>query len=258
VIQFEGWPKTPRLSAGGVTITEKIDGTNACIIIMPEDRPLDEVREAGEFTNVIGAVYDSKISKVFLLGAQSRKRLIHQSDDNAGFAAWVGNNLWDLYDLLGPGRHFGEWWGQGIQRRYGMDRKVFSLFNTHKWGKVAAERGDWFDLARNINMTMVPTLYQGKFSDGAIETSLSILRHNGSMAAAEWGLHSQKAEGVIIRHSSLGGNLKAFIENDEVPKSVFEKAYQDNKAAMDRLADTPSLPVQKARQILEATDSVWD
>ena len=36
--------------------------------------------------------------------------------------------------FLVPGRHFGEWWGSGIQRGYGLDEKTFSLFNAYRWG----------------------------------------------------------------------------------------------------------------------------
>jgi RNA ligase-like protein len=213
--EFEPWPKTPRLSGGGVTITEKIDGTNACVVIMPWTG--DESSEE-DTRHLIGL--PCRGDAVYAVGAQSRKRLITPEDDNAGFARWVSDHLGVLVDLLGPGRHFGEWWGQGIQRRYNMDHKVFSLFNTHKWSKVAQQRTDWFELARGVGMDLVPTLYQGKFSDQAIENALHVLWANGSFAAAQWGQAGQDAEGVIIRHQSLGGNLKAFVENDDVPKSL--------------------------------------
>jgi RNA ligase-like protein len=219
VIEFEAWPKTPRLSSGGVTITEKIDGTNACVVIMPVDHPANTVESMNGVSLVEKTLNDHSVG-LWVVGAQSRKRLIFPGQDNAGFAGWVQENAVDLFDLLGPGRHFGEWWGQGIQRRYNMDHKVFSLFNTHKWSKVAQQRTEWFERARDINMDLVPTLYQGKFSDQAIENALHVLWANGSFAAHQWGQAGQDAEGVIIRHQSLGGNLKAFVEDDDVPKSL--------------------------------------
>jgi hypothetical protein len=218
-IEFEAWPKTPRLSNGGVTITEKIDGTNACVVIVPVN-PVEAWGHAATVFGGIGWAYGNEGHPKYLVGAQSRKRLIFPDDDNAGFARWVYDNVEELAELLGPGRHFGEWWGQGIQRRYDMDRKVFSLFNTHRWGKVAQEREDWHERARAINMAIVPMLYQGKFSDQAIESCLTVLRQNGSFASAEWGVTFGRPEGIIIRHRDLGGNLKAFVENDDVPKSV--------------------------------------
>lgn len=104
---FRGWPKIPRLENEIYHITEKIDGTNACIIITEED--------------------------VF---AQSRTRLITPEDDNYGFARWVKDYQATLYHDLGPGYHFGEWWGQGIQRNYGLNEKRFSLFNPTKTSSI--------------------------------------------------------------------------------------------------------------------------
>jgi hypothetical protein len=98
-MEFKAWPKIPRLENEVYTITEKIDGTNACVIITEDGQ----------------------------IGAQSRSRLISPGDDNFGFAAWVQDNKQELLKL-GPGHHYGEWWGAGIQRGYGLDHKRFSLF----------------------------------------------------------------------------------------------------------------------------------
>ena len=100
--EFAGFPKMARLSRD-IVITEKIDGTNAQIYITKEG----EIR------------------------AGSRNRWITPADDNFGFAQWVESNRDQLLEL-GPGRHFGEWWGSGIQRGYGMEKgeKKFSLFNA--------------------------------------------------------------------------------------------------------------------------------
>jgi hypothetical protein len=67
---------------------------------------------------------------------RSRSRWITPDDDNFGFAAWVEANRDELL-TLGPGRHFGEWWGSGIQRGYGLPKgeKRFSLFNVSRWGE---------------------------------------------------------------------------------------------------------------------------
>src|SRR6478609_1926046 len=101
--EFQEFPKMPRLSRE-VIITEKIDGTNAQVLITPE----------GE------------------IHAGSRTRWITPESDNFGFAAWVRDNREQLLQL-GPGRHFGEWWGSGIQRRYGLSEKRWSLFNVQRW-----------------------------------------------------------------------------------------------------------------------------
>lgn len=87
-----------------VVISEKLDGTNAAIIIRDND-----------------------------LYCQSRNKVIDPTCDNAGFANWVHAHKQELIEQLGPGCHFGEWWGSGIQRGYGLKEKRFSLFNTHYW-----------------------------------------------------------------------------------------------------------------------------
>jgi len=106
MIEFKAWPKIPRIENEKVTFTEKIDGTNACIIIEGE----------GKF------------------GVQSRTRLITPEDDNYGFAKWAYKNKEELLKL-GEGHHYGEWWGKGIQRGYGKEEKYFSLFNVLRWNE---------------------------------------------------------------------------------------------------------------------------
>ena len=107
--EFEHWPKIARASNLQCRITEKIDGTNAQIYIPGGDAP-----------NPIG----------FLVG--SRNRWITPESDNYGFARWAYENA-GLLLRLGPGRHYGEWWGAGIQRGYGMTTKQFSLFDAFRW-----------------------------------------------------------------------------------------------------------------------------
>ncbi len=100
--EFQAWPKIPRWQNETYVITEKIDGTNGCIIVTDH-----------------GDIF-----------AQSRSRVLDESSDgdNFGFCKWVMGNRDDLLKL-GVGYHYGEWWGKGIQRNYGMTEKVFSLFN---------------------------------------------------------------------------------------------------------------------------------
>lgn len=178
-IPFEGFPKIPRLSRD-CTITEKIDGTNASIYI-DED----------------GCLY-----------AASRKRWITPDDDNYGFARWVEENAGELC-RLGYGHHFGEWWGQGIQRKYGMDHKVFSLFNTFLWSD---------DSVRPKCCSVVPILYHGLFDWEAISMSLKLLRVEGSKAAPDF----YPAEGIVIYHEASKSYFKKTLENDEKPKGSQE------------------------------------
>jgi hypothetical protein len=121
-MQFKPWPKITRLENKRAPIfTEKIDGTNACIVWSFE--------EADENTIVTVLTEVGPMS----MWAQSRSRFIKPGDDNFGFALWASTNHQELLKL-GEGHHFGEWWGLGIQRGYGLEEKKFSLFNTRRWG----------------------------------------------------------------------------------------------------------------------------
>ena len=104
--EFEAWPKIYRKGKGFYTVTEKIDGTNAQVVITND-----------------GEIY-----------AASRKRYITPEDDNYGFAKWVNDNKEELL-TMGEGRHYGEWAGKGIQKNpYNLNCKQFFLFNTARWG----------------------------------------------------------------------------------------------------------------------------
>lgn len=122
---FRAWPKIPRLENEVYHITEKIDGTNACILI----RGYDPV-EDGMKAMYIDPDYQ------YTVYAQSRTRLITPEDDNFGFAKWVLDNAEQLISDLGVGYHYGEWWGKGINRGYGLEERRFSLFNPTKHSNV--------------------------------------------------------------------------------------------------------------------------
>lgn len=105
--EFKSFEKIARAKTGfGCVVTEKIDGTNAQILIE-----------------------DGKI-----VGVGSRNRWIKpgKEHDNYGFAGWVEQNEEELLKL-GDGYHFGEWYGCGIQRNYGLKEKRFALFNSGRW-----------------------------------------------------------------------------------------------------------------------------
>jgi hypothetical protein len=136
-VEFRSWPKIPRNTGGKVTITEKIDGTNACVII----------RDGG------------------LVGIQSRNRLIKPGDDNMGFAFWVSENVEELVSL-GDGYHYGEWAGPGIQNNpHMLKQKTFFLFNTFRPSDTLPEC-----------VKQVPVLYQGPSSPDVIEGVMEDLR----------------------------------------------------------------------------------
>ena len=123
---FEAFAKIPRFNRP-IVITEKIDGTNAQIFIEHEALVYADGSELPGF----------ELAKIddHIMFAGSRSRFLQPGkQDNYGFAAWAQTNAKELFKL-GPGRHFGEWWGSGIQRGYGLPRgeKRFSLFNVSRW-----------------------------------------------------------------------------------------------------------------------------
>jgi hypothetical protein len=193
-MEFQDFPKMARLTRE-IIITEKIDGTNAQVAIVEL-----EGHEAP------GAIYQSGGLALY---AGSRTRWITPEDDNYGFAKWAQENGEELLKL-GPGRHFGEWWGCGIQRRYGIEDKRFSLFNVSRWED---------DAVRPACCLVVPTLYRGDFTGDAAESALGELRDNGSLAAPGF----MKPEGIVLYHIAAGVGFKKTLEKDEVPKSVADR-----------------------------------
>lgn len=194
-MEFQDFPKMARLSRK-IIITEKIDGTNAQIWIAPGS--------AATGDDSIDSWFDKSSNTSMVMFAGSRNRWITPENDNYGFAAWVQANAVTLREL-GPGRHFGEWWGSGIQRNYGQTGKRFSLFNVSRW-----------ENSRPSCCSLVPVLYQGDFTTEAVENSLARLRYLGSEAASGF----MKPEGVVVFHTAGNICFKKTIEKDEVPKTL--------------------------------------
>lgn len=198
--EFIPWPKIPRFNRN-VIITEKIDGTNACVIIEEaETLPLDQNRLADlDHDDTSYAVY-----------AQSRKRLITSDCDNFGFAAWVQSNAAELVELLGPGRHFGEWYGAGIQRRYGLDHRRFALFNVGRWSPEDFAETD-------LPVEVVPVLETlGQPDSREIQNVLRELRRGGSFAVPGF----MNPEGIVLYHTAAKQTFKVLLEGDDVPKGA--------------------------------------
>jgi len=192
-MQFDDYPKIPRLHRE-IIVTEKIDGTNASILITPSVGDLPD--ESGIRTVQNGVHYDIYVG--------SRTRWITPDKDNHGFARWCYDHIEELLGL-GVGHHFGEWWGKGIQRGYGLDEKRFSLFNTTRWA-------EWKPDCCHV----VPEIVRGTRINDLVDFSLEFLRSNGSVAAPGYS----KPEGVVAFHTHGNFMVKATLEKDDVPKNV--------------------------------------
>lgn len=217
-MEFQNFPKMARLSRE-VIITEKIDGTNAQICI--EDVP------ENEYYLEDGIVADSSFGAegfVRIMRVGSRTRWIDRQNDNAGFANWAFDHAQSLMDL-GPGRHFGEWWGKGIQRGYGLNEKRFSLFNTQRWCLHGSEPKVYPTQDPRITRTqevlpwccdLVPVLYQDQFETADVERCVDRLRTFGSVAAPGF----MKPEGIIVFHTAANIGFKKTLDKDHLPKAL--------------------------------------
>lgn len=194
--EFEMFPKIARYSRE-VVVTEKIDGTNASIFI----------GEDGEF----------------LTG--SRKRWITPEDDNYGFSRWAHEHKEEIM-TLGPGRHFGEWWGSGCQRGYGLEKgeKRFSMFNVVRWcefGYIPLQLPTQDPRQSKLQdmlppcIGLVPVLWRGLFDEMNAERQLLWLEVHGSQASPGF----MKPEGIVIFHLAGCVGFKKTIVKDEEYKS---------------------------------------
>jgi hypothetical protein len=193
-MEFVPYPKTPRLKRDTV-ITEKLDGTNAQVVIHPYDP--DDAND----TTLVAVHPELKLS--MRVGSRSRWITPGKTTDNYGFAQWCLENQNELFKL-GEGQHFGEWYGQGIQRGYGLDHRRFALFNTARWG------------AHNPNTPAccetVPVLYTGHMTE--VDAVMKDLVAGGSVAVPGF----MKPEGVIVYHSVSKQVYKVLVENDDKHK----------------------------------------
>lgn len=172
MIHFEKFPKIPRIDkALYAIVTEKLDGVNAQIAI-----------ENG-----------------CIVGVGSRNRWITPDNDNYGFAKWVQNNVEELLKL-GDGRHYGEWFGQGIQRTYHLYEKRFALFNVKRWRDV-----------RPTCCDIVPVLFEGNLYPSDITEITEQLKKTGSLASPGF----KNPEGIIIYYPTTNTLLKWTYENSE-------------------------------------------
>lgn len=204
-MEYRSWGKTPRLFRD-IVITEKIDGTNCAVII-------EQVEDTSDREGVI--VFQEVDGVLYAVGAQSKNRLISpgKTTDNYNFAQWVEENAETLVRQLGTGHHFGEWWGKGIQKRYGdLGYRVFSLFNTAKHFDTFFHTGDLNGIP--VMVDCVPVLFEGPFSEEAIHTAAKELLKNGSFAAPL----APNPEGICVYHTQSHQVYKFTFDNNDKGK----------------------------------------
>jgi hypothetical protein len=182
---FQPFPKLARLSRECV-VTEKLDGTNACVVIS---------EYVGDFQTYLN------------VEAQSRTRMIYpgKKTDNFGFAEWVREHEEEL-KKLGPGYHYGEWYGKGIQRGYGLNERRFALFNTSRYVAGPEPATQEFDGRIRVPSCceVVPELYRGNFFTTQADIELHNLASTGSRAVPGF----MNPEGIVVYHTHAGVAFK--------------------------------------------------
>lgn len=148
-------------------IYEKIDGTNAQILITEEG----EVRFG------------------------SRSQFINPLGDNFGFAKHFWERKEELIKVLGPGFHYGEWFGRAIQRTYHMGKRKLALFY-----RINPELGELPD-----DICVVPKLYSGPFNEKVIQDQAKELKEAGSVLVPGF----MRPEGLVLRY--LGATYKVIV-----------------------------------------------
>ena len=174
-VEFRSWGKIPRMKEDKICITEKINGTNSCVVIKDEK----------------------------IVAVQSRKRFITSESDNFGFAKWVNENEGSLVSM-GDGYHFGEWAGEGIQKNpHKLEGKNFFLFNTKRWN------------IHNPNTPevckVVPVLYDGVWTPIIVQDIMDALKERGTYVSE--GV--DYAEGVVVYYKALDSYVKDTFENSQ-------------------------------------------
>lgn len=199
--EFFEQPKIARFNRP-VIVTEKIDGTNAGVLVHEDGR----------------------------VEACSKNRVLRPGEpDNFGFRAWVETKA-DELRTLGHGLHRGEWWGKGIQRHYGCHEKRFSLFNVQRWrrfpdvedvldlraeelGLVRVSPPPCCDVVPVLGVTFIP-------NTSLFSILIDGLRVNGSVVFGGF----MRPEGIVIFHTAQGNMFKITLEHDEKPKRETKNA----------------------------------
>jgi hypothetical protein len=189
--KFEAFPDIKKLGSAALFITQKIHGSNAQVFIFQqEDGSLD-------------------------LRCGSRSRWIAPGNDNYGFAEMVYANKQAFIDTLGPGRHYGEWAGPGINSGEGLKVKTFILFDHWKY---PPER------SLPPNTVVVPVLFSGAFDLSRVQECMDDLKANGSKLVPGY----MNPEGCVVRIK--GERYKVVFQAEETGWKSAKSDYQKEKS----------------------------
>lgn len=201
-MDFIAFPKIEKFAALKMSITQKIHGSNALVCISPD----------GE------------------LKTGSRTRWVTPEDDNYGFSNFVNAHREEFITLLGPGYHYGEWAGPGINSGEGLSVKTFVLFD---WWKYPAER------KLPLNVRPVPVLYNGAADVSAVHLAMDKLLTEGSLLSPGF----MRPEGVVVQLNKT--RYKVVFKPEETswtkgvvpkgPRPVVDYSYLAQPARLEKL-----------------------
>jgi hypothetical protein len=186
-MEFKSFEKIDTYRRVSMTITQKIHGSNAQISIMP---------------NMLTSQTGEEQQDGWIVQAGSRNRFLYPEDDNYGFARFVKDNEIALIDFLGPGKHFGEWAGPGINSGEGLKEKTFVLFDVDRYDKTKA---------LPPQTSLVPVLFRGKIDHEIVEATMTQLKTHGSVLVPGF----MRAEGIVV---SIGGKRYKHVFDSEETK----------------------------------------
>ncbi len=258
--EFEEFPKMPKWDNMELVITQKMHGTNACINIYCK-----HCAKMGH-TIVIGQKCECTTPDYGLICGKRTAWITTQSD-NFGFALFCYVNKDELIAFLGPGIHWGEWCGPGINKDAGEGLSVKTLYLFNYWRE--------YDMAiKPKNVEIIPVLYFGKNLPGVIEKTCEKLKVEGSAAVPGY----MNPEGVVITLNRV--RYKKPFNNEEthwagVPKAErpakekvkkqskfitwaqpmrLEKLFSRDESFIPKLGDMFSIHVTAERYITDLQD----
>jgi hypothetical protein len=210
---YPSFGKIPRFHRDCM-ITEKLDGSNGLVEISRVPDGAGHVQGAGIFP------VDTP-EGTCLVRAGSRNRWLTPEQDNYTFSRWAGENATELVKL-GEGRHYGEWFGKGIQRGYGLPDRRFALFNAARWFDPRNRDGSHFNqFLPNVEqcpevVTVVPILSinGADILNAAVELIRGGMESTGSIAVPGF----PNPEGIMVFHMAGRHFYKILFDGDNVPK----------------------------------------
>ncbi len=179
---YKKYPKTQRFEKLTYTLSEKVDGTQATIVI-PTNPECS-------------------------LQAFSKNGPISVNKDNMGFAKFVLENEVELRKL-GPGVHSGEFYGHKINRNYGLKTNKFMLFNAARYEKARMLQDAGYHCFPTC--VEVETIIEDNITVHNISNRIAI-RHFELLEYGSFHVRGfMRVEGMIIR-DSMGRVFKHIID----------------------------------------------